>query len=437
MFKTLAFIVLLLGGVSEEEVGQRVRELSHPSVVTRNAAEQALIQMGPEALPFLPAASPSAEARLRLSRIRIQLEKQKSADSLEAGRIVLSQKATLNEVLSEIQKQTHNEIFTTTDGSILLEPTEGSGLSFWEYVDRVCDAHRLTLQSRGREAAWYFVPSRRATPRHADKNPLAAYMGPFRLEATKITSSTLLENRVTSTQIQLDLGWEPRIRPIFGQLTLVGASFVKSSGETQDATSALQKRIHEIPFGAKEIRASMDIPVPLTPAATESMRAYDFLSLRGHFSAVAASETIDFKFESLDQKLNREFSPVSHRTAALLTTLSSLRSEKIAAPDGSVKEYLIAGLRYRYENSYDAMESHRTWIYENNASLVCATTSERLESERSELLRQTSNEIAAEIYIPIPPSFHENVRDWTLIFPRPGGLYQVEYEFEIKGVPIP
>ena len=109
-------------------------------------------------------------------------------------------------------------------------------------------------------------------------------------------------------------------------------------------------------------------------------------------------------------------------------TFSRLRTEKT-----KTGAYLAATLRYRYEESHEAMESHRTWIYENDA-ILRGPNGEEITSERSDLLRQTPNEIAVEIYFPVNEETLKNLSGWTLVFPRPCGIYEVEAPFELRDI---
>ena len=101
-----------------------------------------------------------------------------------------------------------------------------------------------------------------------------------------------------------------------------------------------------------------------------------------------------------------------------------------------MQEFLTVSIRYRYEEPHDALESHRTWIYENEAELR-HPDGRSIPAQRSELRRQTPNEIALDLYFPADPEILEDLSGWEIVYPRPGGIYEVGMPFELKQLPLP
>ncbi|MDO4627781.1 MAG: hypothetical protein Q4C70_01220 [Planctomycetia bacterium] len=499
--------------INAEKVEKLVKALGGTSVTRRSAAEEELLELGPGVLPFLPETVRSPEAKMRLNRVRVALERQNIEDSLEAGSVSLRDFTEEGEIpVSQISKmlaeQTQNTVefslpadavFTlpkrVMEGNAVgnaenktLRDAEGNSeqekkageIPFWEFLDSFCDEFHLAPQSLPGKKGLKLVSSLRTVARNAGENPRVAYLKPIRLEPLKVTSSILLSNEKPSTILQLEMAWEPRILPVFAYLKLEEAEFFADSGkagEVEQMTDSPKKMPvteYEILIGADDVRALCELPISgsLIPAGAEKM------TLRGTLSAVACGTRKDFVFTELEEKLNRDFPPVSHRTAAVLVTLSDLRTEieqknnvktetevdsetenteenkeknrkgnMEINKDGKKEEtegesenetvsYLVATLRYRYEEAHEAMESHRTWIYENDAELVLLN-GERIISERSEMLRQTPNEIATDIYFPVGEELLKDLKECKLVFPRPCGIYEVEIPFELREIPLP
>ena len=114
-------IALALGGqpapdASSEELGVRVRllvvQLGDAELQKRQAAEQALIGLGTEALQHLPDVNSRTppEVRERLARVRTQLERAAVASIVQGSRVTLSGEMPLAAALEEIQKQTGNRL---------------------------------------------------------------------------------------------------------------------------------------------------------------------------------------------------------------------------------------------------------------------------------------------------------------------------------------
>ncbi len=431
--------------IDAEKVEKLVKALGGTSVARRSAAEEELLELGPGVLPFLPETVRSPEAKMRLNRVRVALERQNVEDSLEAGSVSLRDFAEEGEIpvsqISEmLAEQTQNTVeFNLPEDAVLALPKTKTGekvdeIPFWEFLDSFCDEFHLTPQSLPGKKGLKLVSSLRTVARNAGENPRVTYLKPFRLEPLKVTSSILLSNEKPSTILQLEMAWEPRILPVFAYLKLSEAEFFADGKPMMGLPKKMPATEYEILIGAEDVRALCELPISgsLIPAGAEKM------TLRGTFSAVACGTQKDFVFTELEEKLNRDFSPVSHRTAAVLVTLSDLRSEMEQKTEDSEEtvSYFVATLRYRYEESHEAMESHRTWIYENDAELVFPN-GERIASERSEMLRQTPNEIATDIYFPVSAELLKDLSGCKLVFPRPCGIYEVEMPFELQEIPLP
>lgn len=421
-FLLILTFLLLPGFVlaqSPEEVNALVKNLTSPSAAKRTAAEKGLLELGPGILPLLPETVRSPEAKMRLNRVRLELERQVAEDSLKAGVVTFPEDYTsgsATKMLALAATQTGNLIEADLpEDAVFTKPQDAAAMEFWPFLDAFCDQLHLELQALPEKKGLKLVPTDRQTSRSASRNPRAAYMQPFRLEAVQIQKTV-----GNAGLLRLELAWEPRIQPVFAYLKLTEGSF--DGGELVKFPGTE----NEILIGQNDFRAFCDVPLSarLIPPKAKT------LTIRGTLSAVACGARKDFTFDALDQKLDRAFTPVSVRTAALLVTFSRLRTEKT-----KTGTYLAATLRYRYEESHEAMESHRTWIYENDAVLR-GPSGEEIASERSDLLRQTPNEIAVEIYFPMDEGALKNLSGWKLVFPRPCGIYEVEAPFELRGISL-
>ncbi|MDO4574418.1 MAG: hypothetical protein Q4D98_04305 [Planctomycetia bacterium] len=412
MFVSLLLLWSLTPDASSVET--LVQQLNAPAVEVREQAEKSLLEMGPELLPLLPDAKKQpAEIRLRLSRIRIRLEGAKSIGTLTESKISSPPAfGTLTELLGKIQRETGNTILPPKGTVVTDVPEkEAKQVAFWPFFDTLCDALKLDMEP-GKERVWQLVRSRRATLRQGNQT---AYLGPFRMEPIKMTTTVLPTQGSVATQMQLELAWEPRLMPIYGSMTLDRLVF-------SDGTVAkLLPRTHELPMGKDEIRTVLEVPLSLEQPKT--LREQQGFTVSGTFEAVVAGPSVPFTFEDLESKNDREFAPVSRRTAGVLVTLTGLRTEENS---------LVATIRYRYEETYEAMESHRLWVYDHPAWLADAD-GEKILSDRYEMLRQTNREIAVDLYFPMP----ESLAGKTLVYPRADGIYKVAYPFTLSEIPLP
>ncbi len=419
---------------TEEQVSKLVKDLGSPVLSTRTEAENTLLNFGPEILPLLPENARLPEARMRLNRIRIALERQNAEDSLEAGVVAFRETIAVKDIPDWIAEQTQNQLeINRTEKQIFSWKSPEKNVPFWVFLDSLCDQFQLIPQTIPGKKGLKLIPSQRSTPRSASENPRIAYLKPFRIEPVRVTSSILAASNTPSFLLQLELSWEPRIQPVFAYLKLNEADFFGANGLkiSDPAPLVLPRQEHEILIGKTDFRALCDVALPINAFPNDARS----MNLRGSLSAVACGAKKDFTFTNLEKKLNQKFSPEIRRTAAVLVMMSDLRSETIQKEEKTAYS-LIASLRYRYEESHEAMESHRTWIYENDAVLK-GPEGKEIRSSHSELLRQTPNEIAVEIHFSISKDLLDDLSEWKLIFPRPAGIYEVEYPFELQNIPIP
>src|SRR5204863_961421 len=85
-----------------------VRQLDHDELAKREAAEKALVAMGPEVLPLLPTLGPQAstEVRNRVNRVRNALVKAEVEAATRPSLVTLSGEMPVSEALAEIARQT-------------------------------------------------------------------------------------------------------------------------------------------------------------------------------------------------------------------------------------------------------------------------------------------------------------------------------------------
>ena len=159
------------------EVRRLLRQLDAPRLEQRNAAETALIDLGPEVLPLLPKSEDrlSAEVRQRLGRVRQKLEQKLAAAAVEPSLVTLANKQIkLSQLLKEIQLQTGNRIIDSRRrfGQELSDPelaVDFDKTPFWKAMGVVMQQAGLTVYPFGSEKALYLVErSEETAPLTAD-----------------------------------------------------------------------------------------------------------------------------------------------------------------------------------------------------------------------------------------------------------------------------
>ena len=200
----------------KSDVLEWVDELDAPSLSTRKAADQKLIEAGPAALEFLPESKSdvSIEAAERLIRVRKALKaiRTKSETKSSAIRIRLNDVSTLGEALEAISRDSGTEFEYDGDESVAVAPVEAP-LSFWHAVDLVLDETNLDINFYGGEqGVLQLVPREEERPSRVDS---AAYAGVYRIEPNLVTSRrNLSQPSLSGLNVSVEISWEPRLTPI-------------------------------------------------------------------------------------------------------------------------------------------------------------------------------------------------------------------------------
>ncbi len=125
----------------------------------------------------------------------------------------------LTDVIATIEKQTGNRFIDNREQQGEQPNAKDAGVTvelkserFWPALDQILDRAKLGIYSYGGKDALSIVSRDAADgPRHGR----AAYDGPFRLEITDVQGDrSLRQPKQTSLKLQLEVAWEPRVRPI-------------------------------------------------------------------------------------------------------------------------------------------------------------------------------------------------------------------------------
>ena len=442
------------------EVQRLILQLNAQTAEARDAAEAVLLKLGPGILPELPSEEMlrggPAETAMRLGRVRLELQKQASANTLLPATILVQdippEEKTLAEWLAWLEAQTGNFMYTrpgpgesaVEEKKISLRFSENTleteELLFWYVLDRLSDAFRVSPQLHAPSAEIFVAPESRILPRtgispwnppKTVQNMNVTYAGPFRVAPTKITSTILLDRAAVATQVQTEIAWEPRLTPVFLNVEVTSLA-------AENRALEILPRTHEVPVGADTVAATLDLPLALKNAEDWGViHRADYLSLEGKLTAVVAGPRHPFTFTELGKKLGKRIPAESERVAGVLVTFTGIRRDVRTvlsdSPEAEKEKVLVASVRFRYEETHGAMDSHRLWLYKNPAWLV-SPTGEKLASTHYEILRQSTNEISLALYF---PDAGESLAQWSLVYPRPTGLYAVEYDFRMAEVPSP
>lgn len=399
------------------QVRRLVRELDDNQIATRTAAERGLIELGPRALDLLPspARDTSAEVKVRLERIRKTLQEQAAKAAAESSRVTLQGEMTLSAALAAVQQQTGNRIvdFRQRFGQQPGDPKLKLDLDkapFWTAFDAILDQAGLTLYNFSGEAKALAVVAR--DPAELDRASRAVYQGLFRFEALRVQALRDLRNPANhSLRLALEITWEPRVSPILLQIPLGG---LRAADEAARQLEIGSKRANlEVPVENAIPAAEVQIPLALPERSVTRIA-----SLEGQLSALVPGRVEAFEFSNLEAA-----EPVEQSRAGVTVVLEQVRK--------NVEVYEVR-LRVRFDAAQNALESHRNWIYNNEAYFV-APDGQRFEHVGQQAFRQAENEVG----VGYLSDREGGLAGCKFVYKTPAVLIQMPVAFQLKDIPLP
>ena len=393
------------------DVRRLVRQLDADEAADRQAAEKALVELGPEIVSLLPPVTPrtSAEVKERLGRIRKTLETAAAEAVAKPTLITLQGKMTLVEALLAFEKQTNNLVVgyerRNADVEVNFDKTP-----YWEALDQVLDQAQLRINDYGGQENALVVQAKPETER--PRFGSAHYAGVFRLEPLRIESRRDLRNpNVDVMQLTIGVSWEPRVAPIALRQQLSELTITDDRGQTLEITGAQGTRSASPESGMSAVEFGIPLALP-------SRDAKKIASIKGRFTALVPGRVETFEFDNL--KGARD---VEQERAGVVVTFERLRKNL---------DLYEARVAVRFDDASNALESHRGWIYRNEAYLL-DRDGHKLDNVGLQATRQAANEVGVAYLFDFP----DGPEGCKFVYKTPALVLQIPVEYELKDVPLP
>lgn len=415
----------------EQEVRRLIGELAGEERAARVGAERRLLELGPKVLPLLPAPEllPSVSVREAVRRIRVELERVRARESVEASRVTLAGKKSLAEAISEITRQTGNQI----DGRSLAVEVQQQAAdldvrarTFWQAVDEVAARFQVRYEFDARARGLKLTPGA-GNGRAA--NEAVGYSGAFRLAALPAErtrrgaegdkpsgkSSDLL-------RVMIALMPEPRLRPLF--LQVAPKKIAARSGSKTELQPFSPEANLELPLGEGGAPApiQIDYVIPQNDVS-------ETVSLKGTVTCTTAAASEQIRFRDLAKAAEAGSVNIARRRGGVTVALNRVRA---AASAGGKKE-----MRVRVTVTYDAggpaFESHQRWILHNEVYLEDVAGKRVPLNGGSETALLGDGGVGLEYRfgdLPDPPP------DYTFVYVAPTLIIDVPIAFEIQSIPV-
>ena len=407
---------VLLGQVAAEsdrelsaQVRRLVRQLDSRVLAERDTAERTLIELGPDVLEKLPRITTRtpAEVKERLGRVIRAVEKAVAEAVGKSSRVTLQGEMSLAEAMKSLQQQTGNVVIGHEDREAMIK-ADFDDVPYWEALDQVLDQAQLTVNPYGGRPRTLTVQAR--PDQQSLRYGSASYSGPFRFEATRIQSQRDLRNpSVTGMRVTIEISWEPRAAPIFLAQPLDDLSAVDEDGVAVEIGGS---GVRGAQVKADISMIELDLPFQLPDREVEKISR-----LRGQLLAIVPGRVEAFEFADLQRATN-----VEQKRAAATVTFERLRKNE---------KLFEARVRLRYDEAANALESHRGWVYNNDAFML-DPNGKRIEHAGLNATRQELDEIGvAYLFAITDPKGHK------FVYRTPVAILNSRIDFELRDIPLP
>lgn len=393
------------------EVRKLVRQLRDDELAVRDAAEKALTDLGTEVLSYLPRVDDRtpAEIKVRLGRITKALETKFAAEVTRPTTVSLEGEMTLGDALEAIEKQTGNRVegVENRDPKVRMDFLQ---TTYWEAMDQILDRVGLTLNPYGGAANALSVVDR--PEGQLERHGRAAYSSLFRFEITRLESARdLRRTDMGSLQLALEVSWEPRMTPIVISQALADIQAVDENGNTLSSADD----------GARELQGQKDafsgelgLPLRLPDRSVKKIASF-----KGKLTALVPGRVETFEFVDLPQLNQEELS-----RGGVTVTVDRFRKTN--------EDVFELRVRVRFDEASNALESHRGWLYNNEANLV-DKTGQQVPAATTETFLQEDNEVGIAYYYAI----EDAPETYKFVYRTPASIVPLEVEYELKDIELP
>jgi len=418
-----------------QNVDRLVRQLNDDQAARRDEAEQALLKMAPTGnadacdafLKMLPKPIDGmpAEVRLRLVRIRKQIETEQSSRVLAASRLTLSAQAMeLEKLFEQVYEQTgnrlsdHREQFGQ-DAAPRPVTIELSGEPFWPAFDKILDAANMTVypfsgDSFSGELALAVIDRKQGALPRAEG---ASYAGPFRIQAVNVVARRNLRSpEQQGLRVELEIAWEPRLRPIALSQPIESLKILAEDGSPVAVANTQAVLNVEVQPGSHA--TELTIPLVLPPRSVTKLASF-----KGTLSALVPGRLVEFKFADLEKTKG-----ATQSRGGVTVALNSVRKNQ---------ELWEIRMRLKVDSTETGLESHRGWVFQNLTYLL-NKQGEIIDHAGFETTMQSETEVGLAYFFDLPDdNLSDNLSEYTWVYRTPAAIVRMPVEFELKDILLP
>ena len=428
-----------------QEVESLIDQLNSGAVADRDAAQEKLVALSPDALDFIDVPDKNATSDFieRLMKVRKVLETKAVQEATRPSSVTIDGTFSVKEALAKIAKQTRNKI-ALAEGlppEITKRPVvmKLSSAPFWTAINSVMQQAKLEVDTYGGRAGQIvLVPSAQPVngmmgdeadaeqpegenpegeqPKGDQPVPKSAIpqtsTGILALEINRIDASHVPGSpHLDLTSLNMRIRWEPRVQPISIQLNQADLKIIDDQGNEISPrrkgtiNAAVQTEIPELEF-------SLGLP-------SIDRRVNQIKSLSGTMQAILPGRLETFRFRKVG---DIEDGTSQTKSGATVTFGGVEINEELYG--------VTVGLAFEGESN--EQDSHQGWTFENEAYLVDPKDpNKRHEAVAYETVAQNGQTSSVEYYFEVDPDGYD------LVYETPAAIVSADFKFELKDIPLP
>lgn len=411
------------------QIQKLVEQLDAADAADRDAAEKQLIELGLQDksasageafVDLLPKPNDEMpqEVQVRLTRIAGEIRKRIAKQAIAGTTVSLDvTDAPLGDVLKELEKQTGNRVtdYREQFGQETAEKKvtySGKDQPFWAALDAILDGLQMSPYNDSGEANLAIIDRDQGVLRRGGGR--AVYSGPFRIEATGASSQRGIRAPDQSgLSIDLEISWEPRLRPIGLALNAADLKVVCDDGRETPVVGGEEAFNVEVQAGSHATDVTVSLQLP-------ARQADKLATVAGRMTALVPGRTAELKFANLAGAKE-----VTQRAGEVAVTLDRVTKNQALWE---------VHMRLAVESSDAALDVNGGWVYQNVATLV-DKDGEALDNAGFETTLQTEEEIGFAYFYELPEG--RELKDYAWVYRTPASIVAVPVEFKLENVPLP
>ena len=397
----------------EIKVVELQQQLASTSVKDRDAAEAGLIELGVKTLDYLDPVTDDTppETVERLGRVRKALETLVVTMTTQPKLITLKGNFSVKEAAEQITAKSGNKIVWPEQLDAQMQEQkidlEIEKASFWQALNQLETKAKLRVSSTGGTAGQVFLIPIEGDP---PVIPMDA-KGIFQISVLQVSSRRNLENpELDYCGMRIRVRWEPRLAPITLAIPASSVTVIDEFGDkvllpNPGATfsASVQPEIPEVEFS---------IPIGLVDRQIEKIS-----TLEATMNAVMPGRTEAFEF----RRIGRLEPGYKQSKAGVSVSLNGIEKNE---------ELFGVLVKYSFDETGDALESHMSWIFENPLKLIDKDGKE-YEPLAKESAGREQNAVSIRYYFGDDPSA------MTLKCETPAAIVSTEVKILLKDIPLP